>query len=79
MRDDAAILALLLGVCACSLDHRKLYLGCADLDTDGVADCKSTLLETPSFTDDVSPWVAVGDAALSWDNVMLRAQDVPED
>lgn len=108
MRDDAAILALLLGVCSCSLDQRKLRLGeddtagapsggsehgassssggtesprggsgggagqglvdgCADLDTDGVADCESTLVETPSFTNDVVPWVAVGDAALSWD------------
>ncbi len=108
MRDDAAILALLLGVCSCSLDQRKLHLGeddtagapsnggsehagssgtggmelpsggsggsgqglvdgCADLDTDGVADCESTLVETPSFTEDVVPWVAVGDAALIWD------------
>jgi hypothetical protein len=41
--------------------------GCADLDTDGVADCTVTLVDTPSFESDVSGWVATGDAELSWD------------
>jgi len=42
--------------------------GCADLDTDGVADCAVTLVETPSFTDGIEPWLAGdGDTSLSWD------------
>ncbi|HTQ05648.1 MAG TPA: hypothetical protein VMI54_17420 [Polyangiaceae bacterium] len=41
--------------------------GCADLDTDGVADCTVTLVENPSFTSDVDGWTPVGDAAWSWD------------
>lgn len=40
--------------------------GCADLDTDGVADCTTTLVRTPSFASDVSGWAAVGDATLAW-------------
>lgn len=44
-----------------------LVNGCADLDTDGVADCTTTLVKTPSFTDDVSGWSASGDAQLRWD------------
>jgi hypothetical protein len=41
--------------------------GCADLDTDGVADCTVTLVHTPSFESDVSGWTATGDAELNWD------------
>jgi hypothetical protein len=40
---------------------------CADLDTDGIADCKVTLVTTPNFTSDVEGWAAEGDAELSWD------------
>jgi hypothetical protein len=40
--------------------------GCADLDTDGVADCTVTLVRSPSFTSDVSGWTALGDATLTW-------------
>lgn len=50
--------------------------GCADLDTDGVADCTTTLVTTPSFTEDVSGWVAVDDATLTWDEKNALA-DVP--
>lgn len=42
--------------------------GCADLDTDGVADCTTTLVETPSFTEDVKGWEALDDAVLTWDS-----------
>lgn len=41
--------------------------GCADLDTDGVADCKATLLTNPSFTSDVSGWTAVANVNLTWE------------
>jgi hypothetical protein len=41
--------------------------GCADLDTDGVADCKTTLVTNPSFDEDVNDWNATPDAELSWD------------
>lgn len=44
-----------------------LVEGCADLDTDGVADCTITLLNTPSFASNVEDWSAVGDAELRWD------------
>jgi hypothetical protein len=41
--------------------------GCADLDTDGVADCNTTLVSNPSFSGDVSNWIPVGGATLTWD------------
>lgn len=41
--------------------------GCADLDTDGIADCKATLVQNPSFTSDASGWTPLGDAKLTWD------------
>jgi len=41
--------------------------GCADLDTDGIADCDVTLVETPSFTSDVNGWTPLEDAELTWD------------
>lgn len=41
--------------------------GCADLDTDGIADCEVTLVATPSFTSDVSGWTPRDDAELTWD------------
>src|SRR5262245_41663274 len=98
-----ALLTLTLGVCACTIDDRKLEPaleddgvagafagrdaatgsgggagatgtpdsalvdGCADLDTDGIADCETTLVQNPSFTSDVSGWTAQGDAKLFWD------------
>jgi len=40
--------------------------GCADLDTDGVPDCDTTLVEDPAFTADVSGWTALGEATLRW-------------
>ena len=43
-----------------------LVAGCADLDTDGVADCEVTLVETPSFRDGVDGWLALEGTSLSW-------------
>lgn len=40
--------------------------GCADLDTDGVADCETTLVKTATFSDDVSDWLPETDATLIW-------------
>lgn len=40
--------------------------GCADLDTDGTPDCDTTLVEDPTFADDVSGWTALGEATLSF-------------
>ena len=34
--------------------------GCADLDTDGIADCKATLVKNPSFTSDANGWTPAG-------------------
>lgn len=42
--------------------------GCADLDSDGVADCKVTLAKNPSFETDVAEWKAVDGASLTWDS-----------
>jgi hypothetical protein len=44
-----------------------LVEGCADLDTDGVPDCTTTLVETPTFTEDVGGWVALEGTKLTWD------------
>ena len=44
-----------------------LVNGCADLDTDGVADCTVTLVENPTFASDVESWAAVETATLAWD------------
>lgn len=44
-----------------------LVEGCADLDTDGVADCKVSLVTNPTLTSDVSGWIALDDADLIWD------------
>jgi hypothetical protein len=41
--------------------------GCADLDTDGIADCTTTLVENPTFTSDASGWTPVADAEWAWD------------
>jgi len=41
--------------------------GCADLDTDGVADCTVTLVQNPSFTSDVDGWTAMAGATWMWD------------
>ena len=40
--------------------------GCADLDTDGVADCSVTLVENAAFASDVSGWSPVGTSSLAW-------------
>ena len=50
--------------------------GCADLDTDGVADCEVTLVENPSFTSDTDAWTPLGEAKLAWekDNAL---EDLP--
>lgn len=47
-------------------DLRGLVDGCADLDTDGVADCQTTLLENATFDRDTSAWKAASSATLSW-------------
>jgi hypothetical protein len=44
-----------------------LVNGCADLDTDKVADCSVTLVKNPAFKSDVESWAAVDDAMLAWD------------
>jgi hypothetical protein len=38
--------------------------GCADLDTDGVGDCGTTIVENPTFAEDVDGWKAAGGATL---------------
>jgi hypothetical protein len=53
-----------------------LVNGCADLDTDGVGDCTVTLVKTPTFTENVSGWAAMGDATLAWD-VKNALRDAP--
>jgi hypothetical protein len=50
--------------------------GCADLDTDGVADCTTTLVENPTFASNVSHWIVGSDSALSWDP-KNALEDVP--
>lgn len=42
--------------------------GCADLDTDGVADCKTNLIENATFEMDVEGWQAANGTELSWDD-----------
>jgi len=44
-----------------------LVNGCADLDTDMVADCTVTLVKNPTFKSDVVNWTAVDPATLAWD------------
>jgi len=44
-----------------------LVNGCADLDTDMVADCTVTLVKNPTFKSDVAGWTAVAPATLAWD------------
>ncbi|HYQ18243.1 MAG TPA: hypothetical protein VEQ58_20855 [Polyangiaceae bacterium] len=41
--------------------------GCADLDTDGIGDCKATLVNNGAFHEDVSDWTASPGAELIWD------------
>jgi hypothetical protein len=45
---------------------KGLVDGCADLDTDGVGDCTTTLVENASFTEDVDGWQPRGDTDLTW-------------
>jgi hypothetical protein len=44
-----------------------LVEGCADLDTNSIADCRETLLKNPSFSQDLANWSRVGDVELDWD------------
>jgi hypothetical protein len=41
--------------------------GCADLDTDGVADCSVTLVKNATFQSDTSGWTGVAGSSLAWD------------
>lgn len=41
--------------------------GCADLDSDGVADCTVTRTQNSAFGRDVRGWTALGAASLTWD------------
>ena len=41
--------------------------GCADLDTDGVADCSVTLVKNAAFQSDTSDWIGVMGSSLAWD------------
>ena len=41
--------------------------GCADLDTDGMPDCESTLVQNPTFTSDTDAWSADSNSELAWD------------
>jgi hypothetical protein len=45
----------------------QLVDGCADLDTDSIADCTQTLLTNPSFASDTSDWTADANATLAWE------------
>lgn len=45
---------------------KGLVNGCADLDTDGIADCEATLLGNPSFPEDVDAWTPEGATTLTW-------------
>jgi hypothetical protein len=47
-------------------EHEGLVDGCADLDSDGVADCAVTLVKTPSFGDGVDGWLPLEGTSLSW-------------
>jgi hypothetical protein len=58
------------------VDDAGLVDGCADLDTDGVADCAVTLVQTPSFAMDVSHWQPSEGTSLSWDSKNALA-DLP--
>jgi hypothetical protein len=40
--------------------------GCADLDSDNVADCSETIVENPDFEADVSKWMAGNEATVDW-------------
>ncbi len=41
--------------------------GCADLDSDGVADCTVTRTQNSAFERDVLGWTPIGVATLTWD------------
>jgi hypothetical protein len=41
--------------------------GCADLDTDGVADCSVTLVKNAGFESDTDGWTTVDGSPLVWD------------
>jgi len=56
------------GAAGDSASGEGLVDGCADLDTDGVADCDATLVENATFRSDVDGWTALGDAELSWEH-----------
>ena len=41
--------------------------GCVDLDGNGIADCRETLVENPDFVSDVADWSPELDTTLTWD------------
>lgn len=45
---------------------RDLVDGCADLDTDGAADCTVTLVQNAAFSKNVANWTAQAQTQLSW-------------
>jgi hypothetical protein len=50
--------------------------GCIDLDEDGIADCRETLLLNATFDTDVEAWHSEGSAELVWDE-RNAADDLP--
>jgi len=48
-------------------DLPPLVAGCADLDTDGVADCSVTLVKNATFHTDTNEWSGVAGSSLAWD------------
>lgn len=50
--------------------------GCADLDENGVGDCRETLAKNASFGADVSDWQPELDAIAAWDEANAN-QDLP--
>jgi hypothetical protein len=42
--------------------------GCADLDTDGVGDCRVTLVENASFAENVAGWTPQAETELTWED-----------
>jgi hypothetical protein len=40
--------------------------GCPDLDQDGIADCRETLVANPGFDDGVTSWTAAPGGTVSW-------------
>ncbi len=55
------------GAAGAGVDERPPFVdGCADLDRNGVGDCKETLLKNADFETDISDWTAEQDTLLEW-------------